>query len=99
MVFKGFASNRNEKIKVKINKPVYLGLSILEIRKTLMYEFWYGYKLKYQQNTKLCYMDTGSFIIQIKTEDVYEDITDDVEKRFDTSNYGVDRPFPLQVKR
>ena len=44
-------------------------------------------------------MDTGSFIIQIKTEDVYEDITDDVEKRFDTSNYGVDRPFPLQVKR
>ena len=50
-----------------------------------MYEFWYDYiKPKYQGNAKLCYMDTGSFIIYIKTEDVYEDIANDVEKRFDT---------------
>ena len=63
------------KIKVKINKPVYLGLSILEISKTLMYEFWYYYfKPKYQDNVKLCYMDKGSFIIYIKTEDIYKDI-------------------------
>ena len=73
------------KIKVKMNKPVYLGLSILEISKTLMCEFWYNYiKPKYQNNAKLCYMDTGSYIIYIKTEDVYEDIADDVEKRLDT---------------
>ena len=53
--------------KVKMNKPIYLGLSILEISKTLMYEFWYDYmKPKYGDNGKLCYMDTDSFIIHIK---------------------------------
>ena len=83
-----------KKIKVKMNKPLYLGLSISEISKTLMYEFWYDYvKPKYQDNAKLCYMDTDSFIINIKTEDFYEDIADDVEKRFDTSNYEVNRPL------
>ena len=84
-----------KKIKVKINKPVYLGLSILEISKTLMREFWYDYiKPKYQNNAKLCYMDTDSFIINIKTEDCYKDIADDLEKSFDTSNYEVNRPLP-----
>ena len=84
-----------KKIKVKINKPIYLGLSILEISKTLMYESWYDYiKPKYQDNAKFCYMDTDSFIINIKTEDFYEDIANDVEKRFDTSNYEVNRPLP-----
>ena len=82
-------------IKVKMNKPVCLGLSILEISKTQMYEFWYDYvKPKYQENAKLCYMDTDSFIINIKTEDFYEDIANDVEERFDTSNYEVNRPLP-----
>ena len=53
--------------KVKMNKPIYLGLSILEISKTLMYEFWYDYmKPKYGDNVKLCYMDTDSFIMHIK---------------------------------
>ena len=70
-----------KKTKIKMNKPVHLGLSILEISKILLYEFWYDYiQLKYQDNAKLYYMDTESFIIHIKTEDVYEDITDDVEK-------------------
>ena len=83
---KGFSKNlvaiEMRKTKVKINKPVCLGLSILEISKTLMYEFWYDYiKPMYQDNVKLCYMDTNSFIINIKTEDFYEDIADDVEKR------------------
>ena len=56
-----------------MNKPGYLGLLILEIGKILMYEFWYGYiKPKYQENANLCYMDTASFIINIKTEDFYE---------------------------
>ena len=80
------------KIKVKFNKPIYLGLSILEISKILMYEFWYDYmKPKYNDSVKLCYMDTDSFIMNIKTEDFYKDISNDVEKRFDTSNFEVDR--------
>ena len=80
--------------KVKMNKPIYLGFSILEISKILMYEFWYDYmKLKYGDNVKLSYMDTDSFIINNKTEDFYKDIANDVEKRFDTSNYEVDRPL------
>ena len=83
------------KTKVKMNKPIYLGLSILEISKILMYEFWYDYmKPKYNDNVKLCYMDTDSFVMNIKTEDFYEDIANDVEKRFDTSNYEVNRPLP-----
>ena len=86
-----------KKIKEKMNKPVYLGMSILEISKTLMYEFWYDYiKTEYQDNTKLSYMDTDSFIINIKTEDFYEDIANDVEKRFDTSKYEVNRPLPKE---
>ena len=64
-----------KKIKVKINKPVYLGMSILDISKTLMYQFWYDYiKPKYKDKAKLCYMDTDSFVIHIETEDFYEDI-------------------------
>ena len=84
-----------KKTKVKMNKPVYLGLSILEISKRLMYEFLYDYmKPKYGDNVKLCSIYTDSFIMYIKTEDFYKDIADDVEKRFDTSNYEVNRPLP-----
>ena len=60
-----------------------------------MYGFWYDYmKPTYGDNVKLCYMDTDSFIMHIKTEDFYKDIADDVKKRFDTSNYEVNRPLP-----
>ena len=89
-----------KKTNVKMSKPVYLRLSVLEISETLMYEFWYDYiKPNYQNNVKLCYMDTESFIIYIKTEDFCEDIADDVEKRFDTANYECNstecnRPLP-----
>ena len=83
-----------KKAKVKMNKPIYLGLSILEISKILMYEFWYDYmKPKYNDNVRLCYMDTDSFIMNIKTNDFYKDISDDVDDRFDTSNYEVKRPL------
>ena len=51
-------------------------------------------KPKYNDNVKLCYMDTDSFIMNIKTNDFYEDIANDVENRFDTSNYEVNRPLP-----
>ena len=85
-----------KKTKVKINKPIYLGLSILEISKILMYEFWYDYmKPKYNDNVKLCYMDTDNFIMNIKTNDFYKGISDDVDNRFDTSNYEVKRPLPI----
>ena len=71
MLFRGFVSIELKKTKVKMNKPVYLSLSILEISKTLMCEFWYGYiKPKYPNNAKPCYMDTDSLITHIKTEDV-----------------------------
>ena len=86
-----------KKTKVKMNQPIYLGLSILEISKTLMYEFWYDYmKPNYGDNVKLCYMDTDSFILYIKTEDFYKDIADDVEKRFDISNYEVLDHYPQE---
>ena len=78
-----------------MNKPVYLGLSILDLSKTVMYEFWYDYlKPKYGENLKICYMDTNSFIAYVKTDDIYKDIAEDVEKRFNTSNYEIDRPLP-----
>ena len=60
-----------------------------------MYEFWYDYmKPKYVNNVKSCYMDTDSVIMNIKTNDFYKDISNDVENRFDTSNYEVNRPLP-----
>ena len=81
-----------EKAKVKMKKPVYLGLSILEISKILMYEFWYDYiQPKYQDNVKLSYMDTDSFIAHIKTEDFHEGTPNNIEKRFDTPNYEISR--------
>ena len=84
------------KTKVKMNKPMYLGLSILDISKILMYEFWYDYmKPKYKNKVKLCYMDTDSLIMNIKTNDFYKNISYDVEKRFDTSNYEENRPLPI----
>ena len=80
-----------KKTKVKMNNPVYLDMSILDISETLMYEFWYDYvKPTYQDKARLCYMDTESFIIHIKTEDFYEDIANNVEKWFNTSNYSED---------
>ena len=85
-----------KKTKVKMNKPIYLDLYILEISKALMYELWYDYmKPKYNDNVKLCYMDTHSFIMNIKTNDFYEDIVNDIENRLDTSNYEVNRPLPM----
>ena len=84
-----------KKTEILMNKPVHLGLSILELSKILMYEFWYDYvKPKYGEKAKLCYMDTDSFIVYIKTDDIYKDIAEDVETRFDTSNYELDRPLP-----
>ena len=89
-----------KKVKVKMNKPIYLGLSILDISKITMYEFRYDYvKIKYEDKARLCYMDTDSFVINIKTKDYSKDISQDLNKRFDTSNYTFDRPLPTGVNK
>ena len=68
-----------KKKKLKMNKPVYLGMSILDISKTLMYKCWYDYiRSKYEDRAKLCYMDTDSFIIHTITADFFENIGGDV---------------------
>ena len=85
---KNLLAIERKKIKLQMNEPVYLGMSVLDISKTLMYEFWYDYiKPKYGDRAKLCCMDTDSFIIHIITKDFYEDIANDVERWFDTSNH------------
>ena len=81
-----------KKTKVKMNKPIYLGMSILDITKTLMYKFWYDYI-----KAKLCYTDTDSFIIYIITEDFFENIAGDIKIWFDTSNYDENDKRPLPV--
>ena len=87
-----------KKTRVRMNKSLYLGMSILDISKTFMYEFWYDYiKPKYGNRTKLCYMDTDSFIIHIGTEHLYKDIVNDVERCFDTSNYDENDKRPLPI--
>ena len=87
-----------KKTRVKMNKPLYLGMSILDISKILMYEFWYNYIIpKYGDRAKLCYTDTDSFIINIITEDFFQDISNDVEKWFDTSNYDKNDKRPLLI--
>ena len=93
-------ATETKKTKVKMNKPIYLGMSILDISKTLMYEFSYDYiEPKYQDKAKLCYMDTDSFVIHIKTEDFYEEIANDVEEWFDTSNYSKNDKRPLPIDK
>ena len=87
-----------KKAQVKMNKSIYLGMSILDISKTLMYEFWYDYiKPKYGDRAKLCYTDTDSFIIYIETEDLYKDIANDVDRWFDRSDYDENDKRPLPI--
>ena len=85
------------KVKVVMNKPVYLGQAILDLSKIVMYEFHYDYmKRKYADDKlTLCYMDTDSLIYDIETNDFHEDIADDVEDRFDMSGYNDNRPLPI----
>ena len=71
-----------------MNKPVYVRFSILELSIILIYQFWYdNVNPKYSKKTKLCYMDRDSFNVYIKTDNIYQHITEDVETTFDSSNY------------
>ena len=82
--------------EIKANKPIYLGLATLSLSKIRMYKYWYDdMKPKYGDNIKLCYIDTDSFIMHVKTEDFYEDIANYVENNYDTSNYTCERPLPI----
>ena len=86
----------------KKTKPLYFGMSILDISKTLMYKFWCDYiNPKYGDRAKLCYTDTDSFVIYIKTKDIFEDIFNDVEIWFDASTvrfyYGKNDKRPLPI--
>ena len=77
-----------KKAVVKSNKPIYLGQAVLDIGKTLMVEFWYDYlKPVNGDKIRLCYTDTDSFIMHIKTEDFYKDISADIDRWFDNSNF------------
>ena len=88
------------KTHIKMNKPVYLGQAILDISKTVMYEFHYDYmQPKYGEKLRLCYMDTDSFVYHIKTDDFYRDIAADVEARFDTSEYSEKRPLTMGINK
>ena len=87
-----------KKVEVKMNKPIYLGQAILDISKILMYEFWYDYiKPQYGEKARLCYMDTDSFVMDIKTDDFYNDVSNDVDKGFDTSNYDKNDNRSLEI--
>ena len=79
------------KAQVIMNKHFYLGLSILDLSKTVVFEFWYDYvKLKMMKMWN-CYMDTDSFIVHVKTDYIYKDIAE--ETRCGTSNFELDRPL------
>ena len=81
-----------------LHKPIYLGQAVLDISKTLMFEFWYDYlKPIYGDKIRLCYTDTDSFIMHIKTEDFYKDISADIDRWFDTSNFDKNDNKPLKI--
>ena len=87
------------RVKITMNKPVYLGQTILDLSKIRMYEFHYDYMVpKYENKLKLCYMDTDSLIYSIETDYFYKDIAEDVPARFDTSGY-INRPLPIGLNK
>ena len=86
----GLAAIHMHKSKLLLNKPVYVGFSVLELSKLLMYEFYYEHlKPLYGERCQLLYTDTDSLVLQIETEDVYRDVLDDLDK-YDTSDYPKD---------
>ena len=95
----GLVAIHMKRTKLTFNKPVYCGMAILDLSKTLIYDFHYGYILpKYGKNQKLLFTDTDSLCYEIETEDFYKDISGDVEKGFDTSNFPKDHPSGIQGK-
>ena len=92
-----FLAIEMRKTKILMNKPVYLVLSIW-VKLYCGTLVWYP-KPKYSENARLCYMDMDSFIVYVKTDDMYKDNAEDVETRFDTSNYELDKPLLKEKKK
>ena len=87
-----------KKTKLKFDKPIYLGQAILDLSKVVMYDFHYNYiKTKYADKAKLLFTDTDSLMYDIQTEDFYSDISNDVERKFDTSDYPKDHPSGIKT--
>ena len=87
-----------KKTEIKFNKPVYLGMCILDLSKKVMYDFQYNYiKPKYDEKSKLLFTDTDSLVYEIETEDFYKDISPDVREMFDTSNYPKVHPSGIET--
>ncbi len=80
-----------EKTTVRLNKPIQIGMSILDLSKTLMYKFHYEYvKPKWKNKAELLFTDTDSLCYKLKTNDFYKDISEDAKAWFDTSGYEKD---------
>ena len=87
-----------KRVKIKFYQPIYVGLCILDLCKTLMFDFHYNYiAKKYGGKQKLLFTDTDSLAYEIKTEDFYQDISSDVEEKFDTSNYAKNHPSGIKT--
>ena len=87
-----------KKTNLYFNKPIYLGMCILDSSKTLMYDFHYNYiKPKFGNKSKLLFTDTDSLMYEIETLDFYKDISPDVKSKFDTSNYYKDHPYGIET--
>ena len=93
ILYENLVSVHMKKTSLTMNKPVYLGMCILDLSKTIMYDFHYNYiKPKYGEKAKLLFTDTDSLMYEIETEDFYKDISGDVKDRFDTSDYPENHP-------
>ena len=98
MFWKNFAAVHMKRVKIKFDKPIYVGFCILDLSKTLMYDFHYNYIVKkYGQKQKFLFTDTDSLACEKNTEDFYQDICSDVEEKFDTSNYAKNHPSGIET--
>ena len=92
-----FIAIKMKKTELKFNKPVYVGMSILDLSKTLMYDFHYGHAKKKWEGLKVLYTDTDSLFYEIETEIFFDDTAGDVERWFNTSDYSEDHPSCIPV--
>ena len=87
-----------KKTEVYFNKPIYVGQAILDLSKTLMFDFHYNYiREKYDDEAELLFTDTDSLMYLIETDDVYHDFAADVKKKFDTSDYPENHPSGIET--
>ena len=94
--FEQLVAIQMRKLKVKFDKPIYVGMSVLDVSKVCLYEFHYDYmRAKFGDRCKMLYRDTDSLLYQLQCDDAYEEIKSDVKTRFDTSDYAIDNPYDM----